>query len=61
MLTTIQIVSSIIWAILLFACQQVLGESFKAVSLFIICAFFMEFLLISSMKNKLKKMANEGA
>lgn len=55
LLTRIQIVSSIVWAILLITCYQVLGESYKEVSLILICGFFIEFLLISSSKNDLKK------
>jgi hypothetical protein len=54
-LTRIQIISSIVWAILLIICYQVLGESYKEISLILICGFFIEFLLISSSKNNLKK------
>ena len=54
-LTRIQIISSIVWAILLLVCYQVLGESYKQISLILICGFFIEFLLISSSKNSLKK------
>jgi hypothetical protein len=54
-LTKIQIISSIVWAILLIVCYQVLGESNKEISLILICGFFIEFLLISSSKNNLKK------
>ena len=54
-LTRIQIISSIVWAILLLICYQVLGESYKEISLVLICGFFIEFLLISSSKNNLKK------
>lgn len=54
-LTRIQIISSIVWAILLIVCYQVLGKSNKEISLFLICGFFIEFLLISSSKNNLKK------
>ena len=54
-LTRIQIISSIVWAILLIICYQVLGESYKEISLILICGFFIEFLLINSSKNSLKK------
>lgn len=54
-LTRIQIISSIVWAILLLICYQVLGESYKEISLILICGFFVEFLLISSSKNNFKK------
>lgn len=54
-LSRIQIISSIVWAILLIVCYQVLGESYKEISLILICGFFIEFLLISSSKNNLKK------
>lgn len=54
-LTRIQIISSIVWAILLIVCYQVLGESNKEISLILICGFFIEFLLISSSKNKLQR------
>jgi len=53
-LTRIQIISSIVWAILLIICYQILGESYKEISLILICGFFIEFLLISSSKNNLK-------
>lgn len=58
-LTRIQIISSIVWAILLIVCYQVLGESNKEISLILICGFFIEFLLISSSKNNLKKEKSE--
>ena len=54
-LTRIQIISSIVWAILLIICYQVLAESYKEISLILICGFFIEFLLINSSKNSLKK------
>jgi hypothetical protein len=40
-LTRIQIISSIVWAILLLICYQVLGESNKEISLILICGFFI--------------------
>lgn len=58
-LTKIQIISSMVWAILLIVCYQVLGESNKEISLILICGFFIEFLLISSSKNNLKKEKSE--
>jgi len=58
-LTKNQIISSIVWAILLIVCYQVLGESNKEISLILICGFFIEFLLISSSKNNLKKEKSE--
>ncbi len=60
-LTRIQIISSIVWAILLIVCYQVLGESHKEISLILICGFFIEFLLINSSKNNLKKVESEKA
>ncbi len=60
-LTRIQIISSIVWAILLIVCYQVLGESYKEISLILICGFFIEFLLINSSKNNLKKLESENA
>ncbi|SDX73115.1 hypothetical protein [Flavobacterium degerlachei] len=60
-LTRIQIISSIVWAILLIACYQVLGESYKEISIMLICGFFIEFLLISSSKNNLKNTKREKA
>ena len=54
-LTRIQIISSIVWAILLLIFYQVLGDYYKEISLILICGFFIEFLLISSSKNNLKK------
>jgi len=60
-LTRIQIISSIVWAILLIICSIVLGESYKEISLILICGFFIEFLLISSSKNNLKKAESAKA
>jgi hypothetical protein len=54
-LTRIQIISSIVWAIILIVCYQILGETNKQISLILICGFFLEFLLISSSKKNLKK------
>ena len=54
-LTRIQIISSIVWAIILIVCYQVLGETNKQISLILISGFFIEFLLISSSKKNLKK------
>jgi hypothetical protein len=61
LLTRIQIISSLVWAILLVVCYQVLGESYKEISLILLCGFFFEFLLISSSKKKLKRFGNEEA
>lgn len=58
-LSRIQIISSIVWAILLIVCYQVLGESYKEISLILICGFFIELLLISSSKNNLKKVKSK--
>lgn len=58
-LNRIQIISSIVWAILLITCHKVLGESYKEINLIFICGFFIEFLLISSSKNNLKKQNAE--
>jgi len=55
-LTRIQIISSTIWAILIIVCYQILGDSFKEIRLIIICGFFIEFLLINSAKNGLKRI-----
>jgi len=54
-LTRIQIISSIVWAIILIVCYQVLGETNKQISIILISGFFIEFLLISSSKKNLKK------
>jgi hypothetical protein len=53
--TRIQIISSIVWAIILIVCYQVLNETNNQISLILICGFFIEFLLLSSSKNNLKK------
>ncbi|MFT5167643.1 MAG: hypothetical protein ACI8P3_002881 [Saprospiraceae bacterium] len=55
--TRIQIISSIVWAISLIICSQVLGESYKEISLILICGFFIEFLLINSSKKLLHSIA----
>ncbi len=51
-LSLIQIISSIVWAIMLLVCAQVLGESFKEISIILISGFFVEFLLIQVYKKK---------
>lgn len=55
MLTRIQIISAIVWAILLVTCYQILGAAYNEISLLLLCGFFIEFLLISSSKNNLIK------
>ena len=56
--TRIQIISSLVWAILLIVSHQILGESFKEISLIIISAFFVEFMLIHSSKKSLTQIEN---
>jgi hypothetical protein len=58
-LTRIQIISSIVWAIILIVCYQILGESYKEINLMLICGFFIEFLLINYSKKSLKSIENE--
>ncbi len=60
-LTRIQIISSIVWAIILIIYYEVLGESYKEIGLMLICGFFIEFLLISSSENNLKKAKRKNA
>jgi hypothetical protein len=49
-----QVISSVIWAITLIVCSQILGESYKEISLILICGFFIQLLLIKSSKNGLE-------
>ncbi len=59
LLTRVQVISSIVWAVLMMVCSQVLSESFKEISLLLICGFFVEFLLINSSKKLVKSFANK--
>ncbi|MCZ4318394.1 hypothetical protein O4H26_05270 [Aequorivita viscosa] len=58
-LTRIQIISGTIWAMLLIICYQVLGESFKEISLILIAGYFIEFLFIGLSKGKLNKSESD--
>lgn len=55
-LTRIQIISSIVWAILLIVCSQIVEGSNKEISLLLICGFFFEFLLIKVSKISTKSI-----
>jgi chromate transport protein ChrA len=54
-LTRIQLISSIVWAVTMIVCALVLEGSYTEISLILICGYLVEFLLLSSSKNKLKK------
>jgi hypothetical protein len=54
-LTRIQLISSIVWAATMIVCALVLEGSYMEISLILISGYFVEFLLLSSSKNKLKK------
>ena len=54
-LTRNQIVSSIIWAIVILACSFSLGESNKEIMYILLAGFFIEFLRIASSNKFLKK------
>jgi len=58
-LTRIQLLSSIVWAAMMIVASVVLKESYKEVSLLLISGYLIEFLLISSSKNALKKVEQE--
>lgn len=58
-LTRIQLISSIVWAATMIVCAFVLEGSYSEISLILISAYLVEFLLLSSSKNILKK-AIEG-
>ena len=51
--------SSIVWAAMMIVASVVLKESYKEVSLLLISGYLIEFLLISSSKNALKKVEQE--
>lgn len=55
MLTRNQIISSIIWAIVILACSYSLESSNKEINYILIAGFFVEFLRISSTNKSLKK------
>jgi hypothetical protein len=54
-LTRIQLISSIVWAATMIVCALVLEGSYMEISLILISGYFVEFLLLNSSKNKLKK------
>ena len=54
-LTRNQIISSIIWAIVILACSYSLGSSNKGIIYILIAGFFVEFLRITSSNKALKK------
>jgi hypothetical protein len=54
-LTRNQILSSIIWAVVILACSYVLGSANKGISYILIAGFFIEFLRITSSNKALKK------
>ena len=54
-LTRNQIISSIIWAIVILACSYSLRSSNKEISYILIAGFFIEFLRITSSNKALKK------
>ena len=59
-LTRNQILSSIIWAIVILACSYVLESSNKGVIYILIAGFFIEFLRITSSNKALKKANKQG-
>ncbi|MCB9323896.1 MAG: hypothetical protein H6571_09205 [Lewinellaceae bacterium] len=59
-LTRIQLLSSIVWATIMIVSALVLGGgSYREISLILICGYLVEFLLLSSSKNKLKNTKQE--
>ena len=54
-LTRNQIISSIIWAIVILACSYSLESSNKEIIYILIAGFFVEFLRITSSNKALKK------
>lgn len=54
-LTRNQIISSIVWAIVILACSYSLESANKAISYILIAGFFIEFLRITSSNKALKK------
>ena len=58
-LTKIQLISSIVWAITMLVCALVLKGSYREISLILICGYLVEFLLLSSSKSNLKKFIEE--
>jgi hypothetical protein len=54
-LTRNQIISSIIWAIVILACSYSLERSNKEIIYILIAGFFVEFLRITSSNKALKK------
>jgi hypothetical protein len=54
-LTRIQLISSIVWAVTMIVCSLILKGFYREISLILIGGYLVEFLLLNSAKNKLKK------
>lgn len=55
MLTRNQVISSIVWAIVIIACSHSMEGSNKEINYILIAGFFIEFLRISSFNKSMKK------
>lgn len=53
------IINSIVWATVMIASYLILGEAYKKISMILLSGFFIEFLRISSAKNKLNKASTK--
>lgn len=59
-LTRNQIISSIIWAIVIISCSYSMDGSNKEISYILIAGFFVEFLRINSTNKSLKQINEEN-
>jgi len=58
-LTRNQVISAIVWAIVILACSYSMESSNKEINYILIAGFFVEFLRISSTNKFLKKATNQ--
>ncbi len=55
-----QIISSVVWAIVILACSYSLERSNKEISYILLAGFFIEFLRITSSNKALKKVNKQA-
>jgi len=53
------IINSIIWATVMIVSYFILGENYQKISYILLSGFFIEFLRINSVKNKLNKTTSK--
>jgi hypothetical protein len=53
------IINSIVWATVMIISYFILGENYQKISYILLSGFFIEFLRINSVKNKLNKTTSK--